>query len=138
MVWGEQIRLEQVLINLFQNAVDAMANSSHGELTICAHEEDGFVHLSVEDNGTGLTPECLPHLFSAFFTTKDGGNGLGLGLYISRGIVEEFGGRILAHTNPGGGSIFEITLLVPEASFPRGSQPTSPGIVSAPSVESHV
>ena len=115
LVWGEQSRLEQVLINLFQNAVDAMANSSPAKLVINARKEQGVVYLSVEDNGSGILPECLPSLFLAFFTTKNGGNGLGLGLYISRGIVEEFGGRISARSKPEGGSIFELTLPVAEA-----------------------
>jgi two-component system C4-dicarboxylate transport sensor histidine kinase DctB len=130
LVWGEQIRLEQVLINLFQNAVDAMAKSSPATLVINARREQGIVYLSVEDNGSGILPECLPSLFSAFFTTKGGGNGLGLGLYISRGIVEEFGGRISARSKPEGGSIFELTLPVAQAPNLRGTRPAVSDIVN--------
>ncbi len=130
LVWGEQIRLEQVLINLFQNAVDAMAKSSPARLVISARKEEGIVYLSVEDNGSGILPDCLPSLFLAFFTTKDGGNGLGLGLYISRGIVEEFGGRISARSKPDGGSIFELTFPVAEAPNLRGTRLSVSNIVN--------
>ena len=134
LVWGEQIRLEQVLINLFQNAVDAMAKSSPAKLVINARKEQGIVYLSVEDNGSGILPEYLPSLFLAFFTTKEGGNGLGLGLYISRGIVEEFGGRISARSKPEGGSIFELTLPVAEVPNLRGTRLSGSDIVNETSV----
>ena len=102
-----------------------MAKSSPAKLVINARKEHDIVYLSVEDNGSGILPESLPNLFLAFFTTKDGGNDLGLGLYISRGIVEEFGGRISARARPEGGSIFELTLPVAEAPNLRGTQVAS-------------
>jgi two-component system C4-dicarboxylate transport sensor histidine kinase DctB len=110
LVWGEQIRIEQVLINLLQNAADATLHTAQPRVAIRVRKEDGTVHISVEDNGCGIAPEHLPNLFSAFFTTKTERTGLGLGLYISRGIVEEFGGKLSAITNRDGGSTFEFTL----------------------------
>jgi two-component system C4-dicarboxylate transport sensor histidine kinase DctB len=130
VVWGEQIRLEQVLINLIQNAADAMAKSSPAKLCISARRVEGTVYLSVEDNGSGIAPECFPNLFSAFFTTKDGNGDLGLGLYISRGILEEFGGRISARSKPEGGSIFELTLPVADAPYTRDTRPSVSDIVN--------
>ena len=108
-VWGEQVRIEQVLVNLFQNAADAMRGVPSPRLMIAAKVEGGVVSLTVSDNGRGIDADLLPVLFSAFSTTKEGG-GLGLGLYISRGIIEDFGGTLTAMANPGGGAIFEIKL----------------------------
>jgi two-component system, NtrC family, C4-dicarboxylate transport sensor histidine kinase DctB len=109
MVWGEQVRIEQVLVNLLQNAADAMRGLSHPRVRISIGREDGFVVLTVADNGVGISPVDLPKLFSAFFTTKNEAKGLGLGLYISRGIVEEFGGALcVASETPG--ATFELRL----------------------------
>jgi two-component system C4-dicarboxylate transport sensor histidine kinase DctB len=110
LVWGEQIRIEQVLINLLQNAADATRRRDSPTIQIRVHRDDNVIVVSVEDNGCGVPTHQLPSLFSAFFTTKDEGSGLGLGLYISRGIVEEFGGKLTAVPITEGGIKFSFTL----------------------------
>ena len=112
MVWGEQVRIEQVLVNLLQNAADAMKGSSHASIRISIRGEDDFIVLTVADNGVGISPENLPKLFSAFFTTKNEAKGLGLGLYISRGIVEELGGALSVAADAPSGATFELRLRV--------------------------
>jgi two-component system C4-dicarboxylate transport sensor histidine kinase DctB len=115
LVWGEQIRVEQVLINLLQNAADATRHLADPRIVIRVRSEDSMVRVQVEDNGSGIPQHQLSKLFAAFFTTKAEGSGLGLGLFISRGIVEEFGGKLTAAVREGGGSTFEFTLRAVEA-----------------------
>ncbi|MDO8906098.1 MAG: ATP-binding protein [Hydrogenophaga sp.] len=103
-VMGDPIRLEQVLVNLLRNGIDAMeAQKSERQLEIRVHATtDGQVCMSVQDHGPGLSPDVLQHLFEPFFTTKPSGKGLGLGLALSKAIVREMGGRIDAvNTHPG-------------------------------------
>jgi two-component system C4-dicarboxylate transport sensor histidine kinase DctB len=111
-VWviAESNRLEQVLINLLSNALDAMAACADPVLTVAVTLEDDAVSIRVRDNGPGLTPQARQHLFEPFFTTKDQGAGLGLGLTISFSIVGEFGGTLSALDVPGGGAEFVIRL----------------------------
>jgi two-component system C4-dicarboxylate transport sensor histidine kinase DctB len=118
---AEATRLEQVLVNLIANALDAMtmtAARAHasGELTISIASDADDVSISVRDSGPGLTDEALAHLFEPFFTTKDQGEGLGLGLTISMSIVQEFGGTLSAHNRAEGGAEFIIRL---RAATPR-------------------
>lgn len=109
--WCDQIRLEQVLINLIGNAADAMAGQAQRSLEISTRAPaDGPVELCVTDTGPGLPPEVQARLFEPFFTTKPAGEGLGLGLAISRDIVREFGGELAATSAPGGGACFRLTL----------------------------
>lgn len=111
-VWavGEDVRLQQVLVNLISNAADAAKDRPAPALDIClTHEGDG-VAISVRDNGPGIAPDALPRLFVPFFTTKDAGDGLGLGLSISHGIVSDFGGCIEAANHAGGGAVFTVRL----------------------------
>jgi len=109
-VIAESNRLEQVLINLLSNALDAMAACADPVLTVAVTLEDDAVSIRVRDNGPGLTPQARQHLFEPFFTTKDQGAGLGLGLTISFSIVGEFGGTLSALDVPGGGAEFVIRL----------------------------
>ena len=107
--WCDQNRLQQVLINLIGNAADAMAACPERVLEIDAEaRSDGCVCLS--DTGCGMPEDVLNRLFEPFFTTKCAGEGLGLGLAISRDIVRDFGGDLLAENRPGGGARFIIVL----------------------------
>jgi two-component system C4-dicarboxylate transport sensor histidine kinase DctB len=104
-------RLEQVLVNLFNNALDAMAESPLKQLTVCVDGiAGGLVQIVVSDTGTGLPEEVRQRLFEPFFTTKSQGQGLGLGLAISEQIVRESGGVLLAEPAPDGGARFVIEL----------------------------
>ncbi|MDQ5906600.1 MAG: hypothetical protein QG590_1082, partial [Pseudomonadota bacterium] len=109
--WCDQNRLQQVLINLIGNAADAMTACPERVLEISAEaRSDGCVCLSVSDTGCGLPEDVLNRLFEPFFTTKGAGEGLGLGLAISRDIVRDFGGDLLAENRVGGGARFIIVL----------------------------
>jgi two-component system sensor kinase FixL len=98
-----------VLINLIRNAVEAMGECPVREVLISTRAlPDGMVEIRVADTGCGIAPEHLDSLFSQFMTTKSGG--MGIGLPISRTIVEAHGGKITAEPRDGGGSIFCFTL----------------------------
>ncbi|PSS57022.1 ATP-binding protein [Pseudomonas sp. BBP2017] len=108
-VRGDAIRLEQVLINLLRNALDAMAGKSYKRLEIRIEAEAEQWRLSVLDSGGGIPAEHLANVFDPFFTTKPVGEGLGLGLAISYGIIHEAGGRLTVDNQPGGAR-FSLTL----------------------------
>ncbi|WP_060482455.1 ATP-binding protein [Pseudomonas sp. NBRC 111119] len=101
-VRGDAIRLEQVLINLLRNALDAMANKGYRRLEIRIEPQAGLWRLSILDSGGGIAEADLARIFEPFFTTKPVGEGLGLGLAISYGIVHDAGGRLQAENVPGG------------------------------------
>ncbi|NRR32328.1 sensor histidine kinase [Oxalobacteraceae bacterium] len=107
-------RLEQVLVNLFNNALDAMAESELRQLTVTIEQlqagGEQRVRILVADSGPGIPAEVRPHLFEPFYTTKPQGQGLGLGLAISEQIVVGFGGILRAESAPGGGAQFAIEL----------------------------
>lgn len=110
---AEPNRLEQVLVNLIGNALDAMAGMADEMprvLAIATVVEDEHVSIHVRDSGSGLSEQARLHLFEPFFTTKDAGEGLGLGLTISSSIVREFGGTLQAFDPPEGGAEFVIRL----------------------------
>jgi PAS domain S-box-containing protein len=108
-VMADRVQLQQVFMNLMLNGIDAMKEASGGsELTIKSEVEDGQVLISVSDTGVGLAPEQADQIFKAFFTTKD--NGTGMGLPISRSIIESHGGRLWATGVPGCGATFQFTL----------------------------
>jgi two-component system C4-dicarboxylate transport sensor histidine kinase DctB len=113
-VWCDANRLEQVLINLIGNALDAMRDAPQKRLQISAErvQPGGTPALSiqVQDSGKGLSETDLAHLFQPFYTTKASGSGLGLGLVICRDIAAEFGGDLQAHNAPGGGACFTLTV----------------------------
>ena len=102
-------RLEQVLLNLFTNALDAMASTPDKQLTVSARVDDERVIVQVADSGEGMPEANLVRLFEPFFTTKPAGQGLGLGLVISSKIVREFGGTLRAHRAEQG-MVFEFDL----------------------------
>jgi PAS domain S-box-containing protein len=107
-VMADRVQLQQVLMNLMLNGIDAMKEPAGGELTIKSEASDGQLLISVSDTGVGLPPEQPEKIFKAFFTTKD--NGTGMGLPISRSIIESHGGRLWASGAPGRGATFQFTL----------------------------
>ncbi len=112
-VFGDRVQLQQVFLNLIANGIEAMERVTDRprELSIGSRAtEDGRVLISVSDCGTGIGPESVDHLFEAFFTTKQ--EGMGLGLSISRTIVEGHGGRLSAIANKPYGATFQFTLPV--------------------------
>ncbi len=107
MVMADRIRLEQVIINLLRNALDATKEQPVPRIDILL-SKGSHALLTVRDNGHGI--EDLDNLFEPFYTTKTAGEGVGLGLAISFGIVNDLGGRLTAHNAPDGGAVFEVQL----------------------------
>jgi two-component system sensor kinase FixL len=107
---ADAVQLQQVLINLFRNAIDATLQSDTAvrEITLRAIATSGGVEISVHDHGPGVEPGALDNLFNPFFTTK--AHGTGLGLAISRTIVQSHGGKLAHRAEPGGGACFYFTL----------------------------
>jgi PAS domain S-box-containing protein len=106
-ITADRVQLQQVFMNLVLNAIEAMKDSG-GELTVKSQLQDGQLQFSVSDTGVGLPTEKTDQIFSAFFTTKPQGSGMGLA--ISRSIVESHGGRLWATPNDGRGATFHFTL----------------------------
>jgi C4-dicarboxylate-specific signal transduction histidine kinase len=109
-VQGDSVQLQQVLLNLILNAADALADvvDRPRELTIVTRPESGGVRVEVIDNGVGIEKEKLESIFQPFYTTKT--NGMGLGLSISRSIIKNHGGQLIAQPNNGPGTTFCFTL----------------------------
>jgi two-component system sensor kinase FixL len=108
-VIADRVQVQQVVLNLLRNALDAMRDSERRELEIrMTSRSDGFTEVSVSDTGSGLSEEVKDSLFSPFMTTKK--EGMGVGLSISRGIIEAHGGEIWGESNPSGGATFRFTL----------------------------
>ena len=105
----DRVQLQQVFMNLMLNAIEAMKDSG-GDLTVKSEKQDGHLQLSVSDTGVGLPTDKGDQIFSAFFTTKTQGSGMGLA--ISRSIVESHGGRLWATANDGRGATFHFTLPI--------------------------
>lgn len=111
MVSGDKVHLQQILLNLMLNGMEAMAQTS-GErrLTLKTEQANGEVVVSVSDTGAGVSRERLPKIFERFFSTKP--EGMGMGLAISRSLVEEHGGRIWVESTEGRGSVFRFALPI--------------------------
>ncbi|MDH3637279.1 MAG: ATP-binding protein [Gammaproteobacteria bacterium] len=109
-VSGNAVRLEQVFVNLFTNALDAMQDSPEPRLTVRQTNTNGTLVTEVIDTGPGIDPKYIDQVFDPFFTTKDVGVGLGLGLSIAHGIVQKFGGQLTVRNQPQGGACFLVTL----------------------------
>ena len=109
LVLADKVQVQQVLLNLMRNAVEAMMEAPRRQLTVRTEPaEDDMVLISVSDTGHGISPEVASQLFTPFLTTKR--HGMGVGLSISRTIIEGHGGRIWAEPNPEGGAVFRFTL----------------------------
>jgi two-component system sensor kinase FixL len=105
----DRVQIQQVLVNLFRNALEAMAHSSRRELIASnVPAEDDMIEIEVSDTGTGFADDVRANLFQTFFTTKE--SGMGVGLSISRSIIEAHGGRMWAESNASGGATFRFTL----------------------------
>jgi signal transduction histidine kinase len=111
LVQGDRVQLQQVILNLIVNAIEAMSAAGEGarELLISSGNAgpDGIL-VAVRDSGPGLAPANIEQLFEAFYTTKP--SGLGMGLSICRSIIEAHGGRLWATANVPTGAVFEFTL----------------------------
>ena len=107
---AEAGRLEQVLVNLLRNGLDAMAGQPEALLEVSAQRAGTMIAIAVRDHGTGLPDDVRAHLFEPFYTTKPAGEGLGLGLAISLTIIESYGGTLSAHNAPDGGAVFVLNL----------------------------
>ncbi|HYD04961.1 MAG TPA: ATP-binding protein, partial [Reyranella sp.] len=109
LVLADRVQVQQVVLNLLRNAIDAMQGKPRREMTVSIDRtDDGMALVSVADTGPGVSPEIADQLFQPFVTTKAAG--MGVGLSISRTIVEAHGGRIWVEPTPGGGATFRFTL----------------------------
>ena len=109
LVLADRVQIQQVLVNLFRNALEAMAQSPRRELVASnARVGDDMIEIEVSDTGTGFPDDVKANLFQTFFTTKE--TGMGVGLSISRSIIEAHGGRMWAESNAAGGATFRFTL----------------------------
>ncbi|HMH61812.1 MAG TPA: ATP-binding protein, partial [Bradyrhizobium sp.] len=109
LVLVDRVQIQQVLVNLFRNALEAMAQSPQRELIVSNGKvADDMIEVVVSDTGTGFHDDVKPNLFQTFFTTKE--TGMGVGLSISRSIIEAHGGRMWAENNAAGGATFRFTL----------------------------
>ena len=113
-VHGDRVQLQQVLLNLLLNAMDALDDNPPARrlVTVRARPAGATVEVAVSDTGHGIPADKLLRVFEPFFTSKP--NGLGMGLAISRSIIEAHGGRLWAENNEAGGATFTFTLPVAE------------------------
>jgi len=109
-VMGNYQNLQQVFLNLFLNAIEAMPGG--GKLAVSSRLEEDFVRIDISDTGQGIPEDLLDRIFEPFFTTKDVGKGTGLGLSVSFGIVTKHNGSIFARNREGGGAVFTVRLPV--------------------------
>jgi signal transduction histidine kinase len=113
VISGDRVQLEQLLLNLMLNAMDALKEIAPAQRRITlrsARRDPGAVEIGVEDNGHGIAPEKIERLFDSFYTTKE--NGMGLGLSLVRSIAETHAGRVTAENNAGGGATFRLILPI--------------------------
>lgn len=129
-IMGDAVQLQQVVLNLAMNAVDACASSAAPCVTVSTAARAGDAELVVRDNGSGLPPDVRARLFESFFTTKP--TGLGLGLVIAKSVVERHRGTIRAHDDPAGGAVFRVVL--PRARSTGGGSEQATSDDAAPEV----
>lgn len=120
VVRGNRLRLEQVLVNLVKNSLQALKDAAATDLEIRLSRVEDRAVLSVSDNGTGFGPRALADLQEPFHTTRASGDGMGLGLAIASEIIKEHNGVLTAENRPGGGAVFSVSLPVIDATG-RGS-----------------
>ncbi len=114
LVTGDAVRIEQVLINLLRNALDAVEDASEREVVATMCREGNTAVIRIADSGTGIAGDVASQLFEPFFTTKPSGKGLGLGLAISSSIVQAMNGELIGRNRLGGGAEFELRLPLPD------------------------
>lgn len=135
-------QLQQVFVNLINNALHALLEKSGGrKLTITTRLVDKLIELKVRDNGPGIPPEILPHIFEPFYTTKPVGTGTGLGLSIAHSIMAEHRGRILYEQPPEGGAAFVLEIPVIKEEKPRQPEEPEPvmiGLQTQPSASADI
>ncbi len=107
-VEGDEILLQQLFVNLLSNALDAASESGKAYIDINVHKQDKLAVIEVSDNGEGVSDSDLPNIFDPFYSTKDSGRGLGLGLTIAQEIANRFRGEMTAHNNTTGGATFTV------------------------------
>jgi two-component system NtrC family sensor kinase len=121
---ADEDQMQQVFVNVIKNAVEAMADECHcGVLRVKTRVMDGFVRVTVADDGPGILDADIRNVFDPFFTTKDVGKGTGLGLSICYGIVENHGGRIRVASKPGEGALFTVEIPIVSEHSPDGEPP---------------
>ena len=110
VIWADRVQIQQIVVNLLINAIESVAQNGAAErrILLTAGQTAGFVTLSVADTGAGLSPEAMGHLWEPFWTSKEGG--VGLGLTISRTIAEAHGGALECRPRGGRGAVFELRL----------------------------
>ena len=115
-VWalGGKLRLQQVLVNIMTNALEAMAGQAERVVECDVALDQDVVRIMVRDHGPGVPSDVLEQVFDAFFTTKEAGSGMGLGMSISQNIVTDFGGALSVKNHPDGGAVFTVTLNRPD------------------------
>jgi signal transduction histidine kinase len=116
-VFGDPLELQQAILNILMNAVDAV-EAGQGRIRVSQRREGGHIHISIQDNGIGMTPEELDRCMDPFYTTKDAGEGSGLGLPVAGSIVENHGGRLQIRSEKGKGTT--VTIDLPAGSVPAG------------------
>jgi two-component system C4-dicarboxylate transport sensor histidine kinase DctB len=128
MVRADRLRMEQVLVNLFRNALDATKDSAEPKIDLILSVGETAT-LTVRDNGHGIAD--LDALFEPFYTTKAPGDGVGLGLAISSGIVNDHGGRLTARNARTGGAVFEVQLPLAETEREAGTERSGTALSAA-------
>jgi C4-dicarboxylate-specific signal transduction histidine kinase len=130
LVTADRVQLQQVILNLVRNASDAMSDVDDRprSLLVTAQEEAGHARLTVKDAGVGFEPQGAERLFDAFYTTKSGG--MGIGLSVSRSIIENHGGKLWAEQNDGPGATFSFS--IPRQATSAGDEGTSSAIFTRP------
>jgi two-component system NtrC family sensor kinase len=132
LFWASATELQQVLLNLLNNSVDAM-NPTGGHIRIATRLSENHIVLDITDNGTGIAEANLARIFDPFYTTKPVGQGTGLGLSICYGIIQKLGGKIQAQSAKGKGTTF--TIFLPVATKPVG--PEDPDRLSGKETADH-
>jgi len=110
IAYGNQDHLMQVCINILNNAADAVSESAEKKINVRLCDLGDMIDIEFSDGGTGIDLDILPKIFDEYFTTKEGNGGTGLGLYISKCMVEEFGGNMSVKNNDSGGATFTVRL----------------------------
>ena len=109
-VQADLVWLEQILVNLYSNAIDAVAELEDGRIWLSGERAGDVVYVHIADNGAGISAEDISHVFEAFFTTKSIGKGLGLGLSISYRLAQDMNGELTVANRAQGGAVFSLKL----------------------------